>query len=1428
MEFRSSTATFDLHPEHEKSGHQRQLVRDMIVHLSPAIRPLGILPSDSHQLDSLVRHEKFIGWASSSSSAILSIDVDPRWSVLREYLFRYIMRTKKQNDTAITFSFDKYDARFGSIDALLHTTAAQWISHDPTLLELSSSELEYQRYKEVFEAYNTMDAMFMLLKLHAYGESGTNFFVLENDDDCPDMDTAFWPHVLHVMNSRERPWKFLLLRHSTRPISAWLSQWPKIQVAEQDVGIIMDSAAEGCINSTTSMYLDDTRVSQWKNCIVSCGRDVRKASLAMRFVLASSRASLPEGDDLLPQFEEQMKRDVSAIMEDILQRVSGEKRPPLDDLISLLLVAKRPLNHVELRDLSRILYRTQYASAVDFSFTDDIFNHLESNLPGVFDFTHGEVRLQHPEIRTFFLPIGDAKPKIDQLGAERTWAHICIRYIQDPSFVDISEAMSSRRKVPSQPPISSIRDNLADYAVRYWHEHMREALKRLPSEEEEALQFFQDDSVVRSLGKALHAVSNTVIEDQEIDLSPLALMACTNLKLTVKQWMKNNKDPPQVQAALTRAIKAGNLEIADVLLEHADLKEAHTAESVLLAASSLGNEEFSMFLLTTVFESCPDFQWHPRLIGRAAWLGQERLVGLMIEQKAPLYVKVLWGHGPLELSARNNHAAVVELLLAHSPGLIKRKLEDDNQTALHLAATHGYAQIIDMLIQAGADKDMKGTYRPIMMAAVYGSFSAVRALLRAGAEPEYDDRGTPWSPLSGAVRYGYNKCVEALLEDKRTNLERLSQNMTALFEAVDRGHHETCRLLLDKGAYPDNEDNAEPILVYAVAKGDFEAVKLLIEQGDPSAESRTRALLSAVQSSTNVDMVRYLVHNGADYNGKTAAGLMIHEAVSGKNVAVLDVLVEAGAKVDDVNDEGQTPLHLAYNDVAMTKRLIEIGCKTSIARPDDGFTPLHVAIEMCEWEVARTILQEGRPELELKTNSSARLAGFTPLALAVWQDHAETTRLLLEAGADPNSRTEKDGAVILQLSVDEDVVRTLLDYDPDLRLRDDKGNTPLNALVEWSSVSISVIKRLLRQGSDVNQPDKRGRTPLFKALSKTDVAITKLLLDRGADLNHVSKDEGTILHAACLRGSFEVFEFFLEKKGFTDAPYHEVGTLISAACTRPDGDEGITLQILNALRESDNWDEVKLDQVCGLFGSTLSAACFSSTENVVAWLLSNGAKTNAKDGYGRYPIHFAAYRDEPMFRMLCNAGADIEARDKTGRTVLHTAAQSGSYNLVKSILKQNKSLLTSKDDDKWIPLHYAIRGFDNHFQPRRAALDPQHQIVQLLIDELKDDDACCKTNFRVFGIEDDDWSILRFARFHGASPETRKILKKMLRKRSDGKWDKTSHETKEGSVRTYACDHCLTVCMSYCYKLVTCNRIIANTTFQFSGDQRFCISLSNV
>lgn len=130
----------------------------------------------------------------------------------------------------------------------------------------------------------------------------------------------------------------------------------------------------------------------------------------------------------------------------------------------------------------------------------------------------------------------------------------------------------------------------------------------------------------------------------------------------------------------------------------------------------------------------------------------------------------------------------------------------------------------------------------------------------------------------------------------------------------------------------------------------------------------------------------------------------------------------------------------------------------------------------------------------------------------------------------------------MHLSVDEQVIKTLLEFEPDLQSEDENGDTPLNNLIFWDAVTIRVIKMLLRQGSDINKPNHAGQTLLFKAVTKTDLAIARLLLDRGASPNHASEDRGTPLHMACERGTVEAVKLILERIGFVEKPYPFVGT----------------------------------------------------------------------------------------------------------------------------------------------------------------------------------------------------------------------------------------------------------------------------------------------
>lgn len=1369
--------------------NERQLCQDMLVSLSSPVRPLYFPRFETHQLDWLVNREEFVRWCNSSSSQILILYGQTVSSILLEHLFRYVLGTKGPKDIVTNFLFHKGDVRFNSFETFLNTTMAEWISQDRTIPTSANTASTYRHYKTL-NAFHDTDAMYLLLKMRMYDVAGTTFFILQNDDECPEMESVFWKKIVDVISIWDMPWKFLLLRSSIGSVNKWLSHWPSIHVSEHDVADITTSAAQAYIASALNNH--PSHIPNTESYVTRSACDFKKAVLVMRNLDALLPVAHQEldFDELHPYFETQINRETAAIVEDIMQLVPSEQLPLLAGLVSCVLVAQRPLNRAELKGLAAIICQIDCEGAL--LSLEDPFDFLDRHLPAIFDLSHGEARLQFPELRSFLLHAFCSSSMNDNKKepvAERRMARACVAYLRAPSFTRISEVMTARRGAPWRPSISSSRDDFADYAVRYWHVHMQQALTHFPSDEDEIIQFFRDQSAVSAWEKARAAVSSPTFVSHKFGLPPFALFASTGLHHKLKQsyeWPLDDKIA--MQAALTQAAIVGDRKLVKELLKIVDLDDTAVIEPILSTALRLGDEGTLCILIDSIIQCCKSIHWPRRLICRAASLGHTKLMSLMIDNGASLnahhYAQEV--QNPLQAAVFRNQVEVTELLLERGPKDLVNMPDQDGWTALHDAATGGYPQMVEKLIFAGADKDTRGPFRPINCACFDGKHAAVRALLQNGVKPEYDvDDDDLWLPLPAAASYGYTKCVKALLKFGKVNVDCQSPGGTPLFMAVNNRHLDICRVLLDYKADPDSEINVKPILVLAADEDNLDAVKLLIERGNPSSDSRTMALHKAITKGTNVEIVRFLLNNGAESGGNTETGSIIVDAAAGKSTDILKALIEHDANVDEVDDHGRTPLHAAEN-CSMTRILLQAGANINVSTTGETLTPLHIAVDMGRTEVVKAML-EAEPDLELKSSSTYTFPGFSALAFAVWRDNAEITKLLLDAGANPNSKTERNGGVPLHLSVEEDVVRTVLEFDPDLGLEDESGETPLNNLVDWPGVTLPVIKMLLRQGSDINWPNRAGRTPLFKALEKPDLAIARLLLSKGANPKHISRRLGMPLHSTCHRGSFEAFQLILEEGGFVEEIFPFVGSVINAACMRP-AESKDTLKILQHLHGMSGQDKTSLNKICGAYGCALSSACFWSSENIVKWLLEKGASVQTKDDVDRYPIHFAAYRDVSIFRQILYAGGDMAVRDKINRTVLHVAVQSGSATFVKYVLEKDRSLLRSRDKDNWAPLHYAVRGCSNWRHDQTHSRD-EEDIVNLLFDE----EICCSRDFTVYGHEHENWSILELARFHGSGQGVRDILKTALKKQKGVDWMTGSDVTRKAFNHPDYCDHCLMV-----------------------------------
>jgi hypothetical protein len=122
---------------------------------------------------------------------------------------------------------------------------------------------------------------------------------------------------------------------------------------------------------------------------------------------------------------------------------------------------------------------------------------------------------------------------------------------------------------------------------------------------------------------------------------------------------------------------------------------------------------------------------------------------------------------------------------------------------LNLAATRGRAEIVHLLLAAGADTEATSPqtgFNPLLAAAKEGHMATARLLLEQGASVEARLGRSEATPLIMAARGGHGDMVNLLLEYAAPVNARTSNGSTALIFAALYGHAEVARILLAAGA----------------------------------------------------------------------------------------------------------------------------------------------------------------------------------------------------------------------------------------------------------------------------------------------------------------------------------------------------------------------------------------------------------------------------------------------------------------------------------------------------------------------------------------------------------------------------------------------------------------------------------------------------
>src|SRR4030066_185376 len=141
-------------------------------------------------------------------------------------------------------------------------------------------------------------------------------------------------------------------------------------------------------------------------------------------------------------------------------------------------------------------------------------------------------------------------------------------------------------------------------------------------------------------------------------------------------------------------------------------------------------------------------------------------------------------------------------------------------------------------------------------------------------------------------------------ESYRKEIEQkgITYSRATFMNEVTLGNKETIELFIKAGiGINTKDDNGNSALFYALAAGDIEIVKLLLEEGADIKDvgNGTPALVfaSLTGDKGDIEKVKLLLEKGADVNVKSPGGVTALMCASG-NTEIVKLLLEKGADVN--------------------------------------------------------------------------------------------------------------------------------------------------------------------------------------------------------------------------------------------------------------------------------------------------------------------------------------------------------------------------------------------------------------------------------------------------------------------------------------------------------------------------------------------------
>ena len=606
-------------------------------------------------------------------------------------------------------------------------------------------------------------------------------------------------------------------------------------------------------------------------------------------------------------------------------------------------------------------------------------------------------------------------------------------------------------------------------------------------------------------------------------------------------------------------------------------------------------------------------------------------------------IKLLIDHGSnddegMAIAAKNKNMSIVQFLIEQ-----KFKFED----AIVYAAENNHLRMVRLLVESGAEVDItqkrkSGIFSsyyvtPIEFAAKNGNKEMVHFFVDYGL------------PLSRAA----HECFKlSQIDILKSLIDRSNAINTMLEQAFIHDNRPIIDYLISKNADLNLTGEAGNSMLHVLsANSNIKLARLCIEEHnlivDARNDNQETPLMIAVRAN-EIELVKYLVEQGADVNAENANGETPVFYIVRNNGEMFNYLIAQNADVSHETNNNTTLLITASRNkhFAAIRFLLENGANIE-DKDEAGFTAFHHVISPHDrdHEVINMFLERGAD-----INTVSARDGKSLLYYAIEREDIERVKELVVMGANINVANREGFRPRMN---DIEIIKYLVTNGADINAVDRRNDTYL--CVAMYEENQELIEFLLNQGSDINKQCYFEEPPLVKAIEMSDILLVKYLVEQGAEVNAIGYAEMNVMEYAEREENTEIIAYLKGQGAMTVADKNNLykrsikmeSNIKTAIATKNESSlagylkkvDGLIIQerivkqialfaaeegnpiIMELIIQKFNYDLEST--LLGQKQTVLTIATINDETSLVDYLINKGANVNHVDADGNLPKDYA-------------------------------------------------------------------------------------------------------------------------------------------------------------------------------------------------------------